>query len=175
MLTSILKRKELSVESKLEKKDLCKRLQGRQYSRMRIAFLFLSFLTLVSTNIFPADSFIVQLSDNTKKGRRLSKNDAKEEIAYELKEILSSSSKLLVGFARIQKKMGKIYMRVVPKLEELINDEKNFRKASKEELLRTLGIASAVSAALKSYASAITELEKRMDTDDRLRSEKTKK
>lgn len=129
--------------------------------------LFIAFEFCFVTSGFAESKFLI--SKKTTKNKRMSKNKLKENIGQEFKNVLDSCVQASRQLGILQIKLSEVQSHVLPKVETLINNNKPFKKASRDQLHETLKLTQNITLQIKNQISVINSIKSKIDKDGRLK------
>jgi len=133
--------------------------------KKKLVFLF-NFILIFSSFYFETNAsskFIVPEDKN--RGRSVSKNELKENIGGEIKNVLHQCASLNRQLGEIQVELSKMQKQLFEKVEELIDNKRPFKKASRQQLRETFKVVNKVNQQLKNEATVIQDVKEQIDKD----------
>jgi len=128
-------------------------------------FLFYVLLIVFSSCFVINASSKFVVSEDKNKGRTVSKNELRESIGIEIKNVLHQCASLNQQLGEIQVELSKMQRQLFEKVEELIDNKRPFKKASRQQLRETLKVANKVGEQLKSEATVIQNAKEQINKD----------
>ena len=116
--------------------------------------------SLVFCNIISAqedNNFIVSATDS--KISKQSKNSMKEDIGQTIKEALNHCADLNKQIGKIQIELADIQKNLFAKIEELIDDKRPFKKASRSDLTEALVTIKSVNSEVSRQVENVMKIE----------------
>jgi len=126
--------------------------------------MILGFMFCFENLKFNTSKFIV----SKKKTKKLSKNRLKESIGHELKDILDNCAEASKQLGILQVKIAQIQKGLLPKIENLVSNEKPFKKASRNDLQKTFNLTQNIASKLKEQVVTVNEMKSQINNDGRL-------
>jgi len=144
-----------------------------QYVKIGFKYLFLFLVFFINTNIFSKDFLIT----DAKKINNSSKNIIKEDIGLNIKDSLNQLSELNKKIGEINKIIGDLQIQIADiqknmfsKVEELIDNDKPFKKASRGQLGDSLNLVQNINTKLKAELETINKIKQDINKDFCLKS-----
>lgn len=137
---------------------------GKKYSFVKKGFIvnkiffYFMFILIIPTLSAENSSFLVQEPQ-----KRLSKNDLKENIGEELKQSLFTCASLANELGTVQRELAKLQKRLLAKVENLLENDRCFKKASRSELSSALKTMNAMQCQLRLQEQNIKRLLESME------------
>ena len=112
------------------------------------------------------ENFLVQKRDVT---RKMSKNDLKENIGQQVRDVLHECAELNKQVGKIQVQLSEIEQQLFEKIEKLIDNKPPFKKASHGNLADSFKILSGVRKELQSQVERVSRLSLEIDKNSCLK------
>ncbi|MBD3231491.1 hypothetical protein GF322_02395 [Candidatus Dependentiae bacterium] len=130
--------------------------------RINFFFLIISFCFLCNQN-FAINNFIVSKQDDLLK--KLSKNQLKENIGDQIKEVLHDCAELNKQLGLIQVQLSNIEKQLFDKISELIDNKNPFKKAGRVDLSSSFKILNNVRKELINQVDVVKNLHLQINKD----------
>jgi len=106
-------------------------------------------------------SFTVQ---ETQTHKKVSKNEIKEDIGYSLKSALHACSDLNEQAGKLQQELSQLQKKLLGTTENLVDNKRPFKKASRGNLNEALKTINTASATLKQQRTVLESLKTQMNS-----------
>lgn len=105
--------------------------------------------------------FIVKQEDS--KIKKLSKTEIKEDIGQNIKDALHLCVELNKQIGKIQIDLAQLQKNLFTKVEELIDDKRPFKKASRQDLTEALNVIKSVTLQVSNQVESVKKLEEQIN------------
>ena len=127
--------------------------------------LIINFSLLFLINFINAElpSFVIK--KEATRGKNKSKTELKENIGGEIKNVLHKCAQVNKQLGEMQIELSKMQKQLFDKVEELIDNKKPFKKASREQLNKTLNVVNNVNVKLSEQSGIINQIKNQINKD----------
>jgi len=129
-------------------------------------FSFFNFVKAENQNVVikkESPSFVIKKA--TTRGKNKSKTELKESIGGEIKNVLNKCAHVNKQLGEMQIELSEMQKQLFDKVEELIDNKKPFKKASREQLNKTLNVVNSVNVKLSEQSGIITQIKNQINKD----------
>lgn len=139
---------------------------------MNFLYFLLYFLLFNFTNIYYSNNncsnsntpnFVVKKEST--KGKSVSKTEFKEKIGVEIKNVLHQCAQLNKQLGEMQIELSTMQKQLFDKVEELIENKRPFKKASRQQLNQTLKVVQSVNTKLHVQADVMKDVKSQINKD----------
>ncbi len=128
-------------------------------------FLIINFSLLFLINFINAEPPSFVIKKETTRGKNKSKTELKENIGGEIKNVLHKCAHVNKQLGEMQIELSKMQKQLFDKVEELIDNKKPFKKASREQLNKTLNVVNNVNVKLSEQSGIINQIKNQINKD----------
>ncbi|MFH1643754.1 MAG: hypothetical protein ABIA74_01105 [bacterium] len=122
-----------------------------------VMLFLLFFISLFSQN------FVIKKESTREKV--VSKTELKENIGSEIKNVLHEVSNVSKKLGEIQIELAEMQKQLFEKVEKLIDNQRPFKKASREELNQTLKVIQSVNSKLSVQSNVVNQIKNEINKD----------